>query len=103
MIIQIANFFHPKRLRTNIQSQNLMSCQVYKEDTSICANNVRKNYAPRMNSFDISPFGHTQQPHIPTINQNNEIDLNDHTPTFSQIVERNIAPKMDTNDHSIFL
>ena len=69
---QNCKYLHPKRLRSNIQSQNSMSSQVYKGITPIYAQNVRKSFTPRRDLFDHSPFGHAQQP---AINENNEFHL----------------------------
>ena len=94
---QNCKYLHPKRLRSNIQSQNSMSSQVYK-GTPTYAQNVRKSFTPRIDLFDHSPFGHAQQPQKPAINENNEFHLNDHHfPTIAQSVKNNFAPKMNSS------
>ena len=65
-------YLHLKRIRNN--NQNLLSgqsSQMFKEQISTRAQNIRNNSTPRMNLFNNPPCGYIQQPEKPLLEQEN--------------------------------
>ena len=87
---QNCKYLHPKRLRSVNQNQNPMFCQEY---IPTYAKSARKNFDPRMNSSNNSPFIRHTQHQYSVVNQEDKTQQNCHTfkediPTFAQIVKK---------------